>query len=225
MTDWLVPLNNLVGGLFLLSAFALVATRQMRGSLRFFIYQSLCLVLSAVLIGLATGIRELYVIAAINLISKPIVIPWLLRRTVPEKIQTRREIELAITVPLALLIALAIATFSYFAGHIILDASPAKIPQTNNVPIGIAGLLIGAYTITVRREAVPQLLGLLSMENGAFFVGIAFAPDLPVIAEVAAAFDSLIIAVLVSLLTRAIHLRMGTTEVGALTVLKEERRK
>lgn len=224
MTGWLVPLNNLVGGLFLLAAFSLVATRQMRGSLRFFIYQSLCLVVSAVLIGIVTGIRELYVIAAINLASKVLLIPWLLRRMVPGKIRTRREIELAVTVPSALLIALAIAVFSYFAGRIILTASPAKVPQLN-VPIGIAGLLIGAYTITVRREAVPQLLGLLSMENGAFFVGIAFAPDLPVIAELAAAFDSLLIATIVSILTRAIHLRVGTTEVGAMTALKEGRQR
>lgn len=224
MTDWLVPLNNLVGGLFLLAAFALVATRQMRGSLRFFIYQSLCLVASAALIGIVTGIQELYVIAAINLASKVLLIPWLLRRMVPGKIRTRREIELAVTVPSALLTALAIAVFSYFVGRILLEASPARVPQVN-VPVGIAGLLIGAYTVTVRREAVPQLLGLLSMENGAFFVGIAFAPDLPVIAELAAAFDSLLIATIVSILTRAIHLRVGTTQVGALTALKEERRK
>lgn len=224
MSDWLVPLNNLAGGLFLLAAFALVATRQMRGALRFFVYQSLCLVASAVLIGVVTGIRELYVIAAINLVSKPLLIPLLLRRTMPERVRTRREIELAVTVPSALLIALGIAIFSYFVGRIILVGSPPILAQVN-VPVGIAGLLIGAYTITVRREAVPQLLGLLSMENGAFFVGIAFAPDLPVIAELAAAFDSLLIVTLVSILARAIHLRVGTTAVGALTALKEERSK
>lgn len=222
MTDWIVPLNNLVGGFFLLTAFALVATRQMHGALRFFVYQSFCLVASAVLIGIGTGIRELYVIAAINLISKPILIPWLLRRNVPERIRTRREIDLAISIPTALLIALAIAVFSYFVGRILLDAAPLEIPQFN-VSIGIAGLLIGAYTIGVRREAVPQLLGLLSMENGAFFVGIAFAPDLPVIAELAAAFDSLLIAMVVSILTRSIHLRVGTTKVGVLAALREER--
>lgn len=223
MTNWLVSLNNLDAGLFLLGAFALVATRQIRGALRFYIYQSLCLVASAVLIGLVTGIRELYVIAAINLASKPIIVPWLLARNVPERVQTRREIDLAISVPWALLIALAIAIFSYFAGRVLLGAS-APMAQGVNVPVGIAGLLIGAYTISVRREAVPQLLALLSMENGAFFVGMAFAPDLPVIAELAAAFDSILIAILVSILTRAIHLRVGTTHVGGLTTLKERQR-
>ena len=234
MTTWLVALNSLFGGLFLLSSFALVATRQMAGSLRFYVFQSLCLVVSALIVGIATGIVELFVIAAINLVTKPVIIPWLLGRTVPKRVHTRREIELAINIPSALLIALAIAVFSYFAGSVLLSAAPAGTGATNvaagtnagagtNVAAGIAGLLLGAYTIAVRREAVPQLLGLLAMENGAFFVGIVFAPDLPVIAEVAAAFDSLIITVAVSLLTRIISSRVGTTEVGSLANLREER--
>lgn len=104
-----------------------------------------------------------------------------------------------------------------------LSAAAPLVPSAN-VPIGIAGLLLGAFTIAVRREAVPQLFGLMAMENGAFYTAIAFAPDLPLIAEVAAAFDALIIVLLVALLTRAIHERVGTTEVSSLTTLKEEPR-
>ena len=45
-------LNALAAGLFLLSAFGIVAMRQARGCLRLFIYQSLLLALSALLLGL-----------------------------------------------------------------------------------------------------------------------------------------------------------------------------
>ncbi len=216
------PLNDLFGGLFLLNAFAMVATRQIRGCLRFFLLQSFCLIASALIIGLLTGVRELFFVAGINLLTKLIIIPWLLRRSVPREIYARREISLVLNVPLALLIALLIAVFSFFAGRILTAGTAAF---STNVPIGIAGLLIGAYTIAVRREAVPQLLGLLSMENGAFFLGIGFSPDLPLplIAEVAAAFDTLIVVVPIAILTRNIHERSGTTLVGSLTTLKEER--
>ncbi len=223
MSGLLGPVNDLVGGFFLLNAFAMVATRQVRGCLRFFIWQSICLVASAALIGGITNAVELFVVAGINLVTKPIVIPILLRRSVPQDIQTRREIVQVLTIPSALLSALAIAVFSYFAGRTLLSSAAPVVPVAN-VPIGIAGLLLGAFTIAVRREAVPQLLGLMSMENGAFYAGVAFAPDLPLIAEVAAAFDALIIVLLVALLTRAIHERVGTTEVSALTTLKEEPR-
>ena len=223
MSGLLGPLNDLVGGLFLLNAFAMVATRQMRGCLRFFIWQSICLVASAALIGGITGTVELFVVAAINLLTKPVVIPILLRRSVPQDIQTRREIVQVLTIPSALLSALVIAVFSYFAGRILLSATGPLVPMAN-VPIGMAGLLLGAFTIAVRREAVPQLFGLMAMENGAFYAGIALAPDLPLIAEVAAAFDALVIVLVVAILTRAIHERVGTTEVGSLTTLKEEPR-
>ena len=223
MNGVLGPLNDLAGGLFLLNAFAMVATRQVRGCLRFFIWQSICLVASAALIGGITGSVELFIVAAINLLTKPIIIPLLLRRSVPQDIQTRREIVQVLTIPSALLSALVIAVFSYFAGRTLLSAAAPIVPMAN-VPIGIAGLLLGAFTIAVRREAVPQLFGLMAMENGAFYAGMAFAPDLPLIAEVAAAFDALIIVLLVSILTRAIHERVGTTEVSSLTTLKEEPR-
>jgi len=91
-----------------------------------------------------------------------------------------------------------------------------------NLPIGVAGLLLGGYVVVVRREAVPQVIGILSMENGAFFAGISIAPELPLIAELTAAFDVLIIAIVMGILTRKIHERVGTTEVGRLTSLREE---
>ena len=91
-----------------------------------------------------------------------------------------------------------------------------------NLPIGISGLLLGAYTLTVRREALPQLIGILAMENGAFFAGISLARDLSVITELAAAFDILVMVFVVAVLTRKIHEQTGTTFVGILKSLKEE---
>ena len=95
-------------------------------------------------------------------------------------------------------------------------------PVGVNLPIGLATLLIGAFTVTVRREALPQVLGLLSMENGAFFAGVAIAPDLPLFAELAAAFDVLVIALVMGLLTRKLHEQAGSTAVSDLTDLREE---
>jgi hydrogenase-4 component E len=82
-------------------------------------------------------------------------------------------------------------------------------------------MFLGAFTIVVRREAVPQLLGLLAVENGVFFAGIAIVPNLPVIAELAAAVDVPVITLVVGLLVRRIHRRLGTTAVGRLAALRE----
>jgi hydrogenase-4 component E len=221
--SFLPQLNALAGGLFLLCTFGMVATRQVQGCMRFFIWQSVFLALSAFLLGLHPVVWDLLGVGAINLINKPILIPWLLRKTVPGEVYTRREIEQALNIPVSLLVSLGLAISAY------LITSPwMKIPAGPsvgvNLPIGLAALLLGAFTLTVRREAVPQLLGLLSMENGAFFASIAIAPTLHLFIELVVAFDVLIAVFVIGVLTRAMQEHIGTTNVGSLATLKEEPR-
>jgi hydrogenase-4 membrane subunit HyfE len=141
-----------------------------------------------------------------------------------EEVYTRREIIQILSIPISLMIALVLAVAAYFISLPWLNAVGADGAVRINVPIGLAGVLLGAYGLTVRREAVPQILGILAMENGAFFAGVAIAPDLPVIAELAVAFDILVLAFVVGVLTRTVHERTGTTAVGNLTNLREEPR-
>ena len=213
-------LNALVAGLFLLTAFGIVAMRQARGVLNLFIAQSLLLAASAVLLGLRFTSEHLYGVALVSMISKPIIVPWLLRKTSPSEVYTRREVNQALNIPTALLIALALAILAYFLG---LPLSKAVAPEFRgpNIPIGIAGLLLGAFTITVRREALPLLVGLLAMENGAFLCGIAIARNLPLLVELAIATDGLIIVFIMGVLTRAVQKQIGTTAVGELASLRE----
>jgi hydrogenase-4 component E len=213
-------LNALAAGLFLLTAFGIVAMRQARACLHLFIAQSLLLAASAALLGLRFHSGHLYGVALVNLITKPVIVPWLLRRTAPAEIYTRREIDQVLNIPTALSIALALAIAAYFLGFPLMQALPSEY-RGPNVPIGIAGLFLGAFTLTVRREAMPLLLGLLSMENGAFLAGISVARDLPVLVELAIATDGLIIVFIVGVLVRAIEQHIGTTAVGELASLKE----
>ena len=213
-------LNALAVGLFLLTGFGIVAMRQARGVLHLFILQSLLLAASAVLLGLRFTSEHLYGVALVNVISKSIIVPWLLRKTSPSEVYTRREVDQVLNIPTALLIALALAILAYFLGLPILNAVAPDF-RSLNVPIGIAGLLLGAFTLTVRREAVPLLIGLLAMENGAFLCGIAIARNLPLLVELAIATDGLIIVFIMGVLTRAVQKQIGTTAVGELATLKE----
>jgi hydrogenase-4 component E len=213
-------LNALAAGLFLLTAFGIVAMRQARGCLHLFIAQSLLLAASAALLGARYGSGHLYGVALVNLVSKPIIVPWLLRRTAPAEIYTRREIDQVLNIPTALLIALALTIAAYFLGVPLAQAAGPEY-RGPNVPIGIAGLLLGAFTLAVRREALPLLIGLLAMENGAFLAGVSIARDLSMLVELAIATDGLIIVFIVGVLVRAVGRHAGTTAVGELTSLKE----
>jgi hydrogenase-4 component E len=219
-TELLQNLNALAAGLFLLTAFGIVAMRQTRACLHLFVAQSLLLAASAALLGMRFHSGHLYGVALVNLVSKPIIVPWLLRRTAPAEIYTRREIDQVLNIPTTLLIALALALAAYFLSAP-LAAAVAPEYRGPNLPIGIAGLLLGALTLTVRREAMPLLIGLLAMENGAFLAGISMARDLPILVELAVATDGLIIVFIVGVLVRAVDKRVGTTAVGELASLKE----
>ena len=213
-------LNALAVGLFLLTGFGIVAMRQVRGCLNLFILQSLLLAASAALLGLRYQSVHLYGVALVNVISKPCIVPWLLRKTSPEEIYTRREIDQVLNIPTSLLIALALVILAYFLG-MPLERAVGPDFRGPNVPVGIAGLLLGALTLTVRREAVPLLIGLLAMENGAFLTGIAMSRNLPLLVELAIATDGLIIVFIVGVLTRAVQKHVGTTAVGTMASLRE----
>jgi hydrogenase-4 component E len=221
MIPVLTKLSALTGALFLLTAFALVVIRQVIACLRIYRFQSFLLALSAVILGYQYFSIHLFVVAAITLAVKSILIPWHIRRTVRHEIYALREISLAINIPTSLLIAVAIAILAYFVASPLLAAAGGGFEKIN-LPVGLAGLFLGAYTVTVRRMAVPQIIGLLAMENGAFFAGVSIAAGLPLVAELAAAFDILIVAIVTGLLTRMIHERIGTTTVGEMTALREE---
>lgn len=214
-------LNALAGGLFILTVFGIVGVRQVIGCLRLFIMQSVLLAASALILGIETGSIHLLVVAGLTIGTKALLIPWLLYHLLSHEIHARREITQVLSIPTSLLIAAGLTIFAYFIVRPLLDINSSAFIRVN-LPIGVGGIVIGAYAITMRREALPQLLGILTMENGAFMAGISIAPNLPLIAELAAAFDVLIIALVVGLLTRRIHKRMGTTLVGEMASLKEE---
>lgn len=222
--DSLIPtvtqLNALAGGLFLLSCFGMAATRQILACLKIFVAQSILVAASACFLGYLFDSWHLLAVAMITVAAKAVLIPWLLRQSISHDLYARREISQVFNIPTSLLMALALAIFGYYLTRPLLP--PTAVPGWVNLPIGLAGLFIGVFIIAARREAIPQVIGILAMENGALFAGVAIAPTLPLIAELAAAFDALVVVLVFGLLTSRIHEHVGTTMVGELTALKEE---
>lgn len=220
LTPVLASLNGLAAGIFLLSAFGLLATRQMQGCLRFYRLQSIAVIASIFLIAIGMHVPDLLAVALLDLAIKPVLIPRLLRRYVHKEVFRRREVDQVLNIPSSLLIALVLTLIAYFLAGLLPRAGAPM--GAINLPIGLAGLLLGAFTLAVRREAVPQLIGIFGIENGSLLAGIAIAPRLPLVAEMAFPFDMLIVALVIGILTRITQERVGTTEVGALRSLREE---
>jgi hydrogenase-4 component E len=219
MTLWLYDLNALALGLFIMSAIAIIAVRQVGAVLQTFVFQSVMLAASAFLLGGSPWSWDLFALGCVTIASKAIVIPWILRALVPAEVYTRREAAQSVDVPAALLMAFGLVLVGFAVGTP-LNASAHSL-SAPNVSLGIAGLLIGLLSLAVRREAVPQILAILSMENGAFLAGIAIAPNFPLIAELAIAFDVPLLAFIVALLARSLYRKTGSTEAASLSELGE----
>jgi hydrogenase-4 membrane subunit HyfE len=106
----------------------------------------------------------------VDIVTKVVVIPWLLRRALRDEVYTRREITRALNIATSLLMALGLTVVAYLLSTPLLAIGDGAAVGLN-LPIGLAGLLIGGLTAAVRREAVPLFLGLLAMDKFRFLCG------------------------------------------------------
>jgi hydrogenase-4 component E len=217
----LVGLDALASALFLLVSLAIVATRQMLAILRLFVLESLLLAVSATAIGIGTHSVHLLIVAGIVIVTKVIGVPWVLKLTVGGEIYGRREVDQALTIPTSLILAAGLVFFGFFISERLFFMVTAPEFTILNLPVGIACVLLGMFTVTVRREAIAQLVGLLVMENSVFFAGAAIASHLPTLSEISAAVDLPVMTLVFGLLIRQIHRKIGTTRVGELSALGE----
>jgi hydrogenase-4 component E len=215
--------DGLVAALFVIFGLGVIVARQMLGALRLFILHALALAAAALLLALALGSPHLATVAAITVATKAIAVPLVLRWAAGREIYERREVDQVLTIPVSILIAAALALVAWLATGPLVQAAADRPFAAIHVPTGLMTMLFGAFTVAVRREGVAQLMGLLIMESGAFFASIALVHDLPIIAEVAAAVDVPIVALVIGLLIRSIHRVTGTTRVGLLASLREQR--
>ena len=218
-----LSLDGLIAALFVVFGLATIVTRQMLGTLQFFMLHALALASSAVVLAFALGSPHLGWVAIITVATKVVAVPLVLRWAAGNEIYERREVDQVLTIPVSVLIAAVLALTAWTVASPLVQAIPNRPFAAVNVPTGLISVFFGAFTVAVRREGVAQLMGLLIMESGAFFASIALIHDLSIIVEVAAAIDVPIAALVIGLLIRSVHRVTGMTRVGLLSRLREER--
>lgn len=216
-------LDGFIAALFVIFGLGAIVARQMQGTLYLFMLHALALTASAIVLAIALGSPHLGWVAAITFSTKVVAVPLVLRWSAGSEIYERREVDQVLTIPVSVLIAAGLALVAWVAANPLVHAITGRPFAAINLPTGLMAILFGAFTVAVRREGVAQLTGLLIMESGAFFASIALVNDLSIIAEIAAAIDVPIAALVIGLLIRNIHRVTGMTRVGLLSELKERR--
>lgn len=218
-----LAVDGLVAALFVVFGMGVIVTRQMRGTLYLFMLHAAALTASAIVLAVALDSPHLGWVALITFSTKVVAVPLVLRWAAGREVYERREVDQVLTIPVSLLIAAVLALVAWVAAEPLVHAVVDRPFAAINLPTGLMAILFGAFTVAVRREGVAQLMGLLIMESGAFFASISLVNDLTIIAEIAAAVDVPIAALVIGLLIRSIHRVTGMTRVGLMAELKEHR--
>ena len=182
--------------------------------------------LHAVLLALSVGWQahiqnapHLYVTAAIALIFKAIIIPGGLRRIV-KKLGIHREIETVVGIGLTMLAGIALVALAMV---VMLRATAGADPLAReDLAFALSIVLLGLLMMVSRRNAVSQVVGFMSLENGLVLAATG-AKGMPLVVEISVAFSVLIAFIVIGIFLFRIRERFDTVDIGALDQVGGER--
>jgi len=208
----------LFAALALFTSFIMLAQARMMRLIITFAWQGLLLAVVTVLVAIVSKHPHLYVSAALTFTLKVVLIPWLLYRlSVQLNMQYDAE---AIEHPTLLLLGgVGLVIFSYFVAQSIIHLS--GLATRNTIAVSIAIELLGMLLMCVRKSAVAQVIGFMSMESGIFFAAVVSTYGMPLIVELGVAFDVLVAAILFGVFFFHMSESFDSLDVDRLTRLSE----
>jgi hydrogenase-4 component E len=208
----------LAGGLVLLS-FMLLYQDRMFGLLNVFALHALVLALSVAWQAFIQDAPHLYVTAAIALLFKAVIIPVALHRIV-QRLGIHRTLETVVGVGLTMLAGIGLVALAIM---VMLPASADADPLAReDLAFALSVILLGLLMMVTRRNAVSQVVGFMSMENGLILAATG-AKGMPLVVEISVAFSILIAFIVVGIFLFRIRERFDTVDVQALEVFRGER--
>lgn len=214
-----ISLFSLLATISLLMSFVMLGSRWVSSYLYAFSVESLTIAALSAAVGYYGGYPELYLIALLTALFRGLVLPYLIWQIV-KGTQINREIHTAIqpstclvlgafAVVFALLVAVKIAQHANLSETIIILALTVMLSMK----------LIGFLMLTVRYEAISQVLGLLVLENGIFLGSQILVPGMPMLLELVILFDLLVVVACFGVLVRYLMRHVGSTDTTQLRKL------
>jgi hydrogenase-4 component E len=209
----------LAGGLVLVS-FLLLYQDRLYALLNTFALHALVLALSVAWQAFIQAAPHLYVTAAIALAFKAVVIPLALHRII-QRLGIHRQIETVVGIGMTMLAGMGLVALSMV---VMLRVTPEADPLAReDLAFALAVVLLGLLLMVTRRNAVSQVVGFMSLENGLVLAATG-AKGMPLVVEISVAFGVLIAFIVIGIFLFRIRERFDTVDVGVLEGYRGERR-
>ena len=206
------------GGLVLVS-FMLLYQDRMTGLVNTFALHALVVSLSVAWQANIQQAPHLYITAAIALIVKAIVIPTVLHRIIV-RLGIHRTIEPVVGIGLTMLAGIGLVALSIMV--MLPITAQAGTLAREDLAFALSVILLGLLMMISRRNAVSQVIGFMSIENGLILAATG-AKGMPLVVEISVAFSILIALIVIGIFLFRIRERFDSVDMHALDRFRGER--
>jgi hydrogenase-4 component E len=210
---------HLLAGSLVLVSFLMLYQDRLYALLNIYALHAAVLALSVAWQAFIQHAPHLYLTAAIALGFKAIIIPVALHRIIV-RLGIHREIETVVGVGLTMLAGIGLVALSMV---IMLRVTPGADPLAReDLAFALSVVLIGLLVMVTRRNAVSQVVGFMSLENGLVLAATG-AKGMPLVVEISVAFSVLIAFIVIGIFLFRIRERFDTVDMRALDRFRGER--
>jgi hydrogenase-4 component E len=211
---------HLLAGSLVLVSFMMLYQDRLYALLNTYATHALVLALSVAWQAFVQHAPHLYVTALIALVFKAIIIPVALHRIIV-RLGIHREIETAIGFGLTMLAGIGLVALSRV---VMLRVTPGADPLAReDLAFALSVVLLGLLVMVTRRNAVSQVVGFMSLENGLVLAATG-AKGMPLVVEISVAFSVLIAFIVIGIFLFRIRERFDSVDLQALDRFRGERR-
>jgi len=209
-----------LAGSLVLASFMMLYQDRLYALLNVYALHASVLALSVAWQAFVQHAPHLYVTASIALIFKAIIIPVTLHRIIV-RLGIHREIETALSVGLTMIGGIGLVALSMV---VMLRVTPgADALAREDLAFALSVVLLGLLVMVTRRNAVSQVVGFMSLENGLVLAATG-AKGMPLVVEISVAFSVLIAFIVIGIFLFRIRERFDSVDVSALDRFRGERR-
>ena len=211
---------HLLAGSLVLVSFMLIYQDRLYALLNIFALHALVLAASVGWQAYAQHAPHLYVTAGIALIFKAIIIPTALHRIIV-RLGIQRQIENVVGVGPTMLLGIGLVALSMVVMLRVTVGADALARE--DLAFALSVVLLGMLMMVTRRNAVSQVIGFMSLENGLVLAATG-ARGMPLVVEISVAFSVLIAFIVIGIFLFRIRERFDTVDLQALDKFRGEQR-
>lgn len=203
--------------LLLLAAILQTRVSNLRLAINIVLVQSVIVAMACVIIGIQTHEVHMFIAALLTSAIKVGIIPFALYRLLP---YLREEREIVGREIVKANFSTFMTLLSIILSYGLISPNLPGIAVASTLPAAVSLTLIGLFFIMMRHQAVMQIIGLITMENGLYLFGLSITQGLPLIIEMGIFLDVLVAVVVLVILTYRLKLSLESTDTSLLKKLK-----